>query len=110
MDRACITHEVQAGPRETGKELDWKQVSLEPIATRTSRHEVPGRVRTAVADGLDVIERGGFERERLCAIHTATAAVAHRRLLYSALSFCMSMTRWNPVWALPAGAAWKTVC
>ncbi|MGQ0641934.1 MAG: hypothetical protein ACT4P6_14385 [Gemmatimonadaceae bacterium] len=61
-----------------------------------------------MADRLDVIERGGFEGEGLSAVDAAPAAVPHRRLLYSALSFGMTITCGNPVLALPAGTARET--
>jgi hypothetical protein len=62
-----------------------------------------------VADGLHVVQRCGFESERLCAVDAATAAVAHRRPFYSAFAFGMAGAWRYPVLALPAGTARKAV-
>jgi hypothetical protein len=109
MYRSCITHEVETCPREPCKELHGKQVTFEAIAASAGRDEVPRGVCSTVADGLHVIERGGIESERLSAVDAATAAVAHRRLFYGALSFDVAVASGGqPILTLAAGTAWET--
>lgn len=80
MHVAGVAHEVRAGPREAGEELEWQQVALEAIARSAGRHEVAGIVCPAARCGHDMIERRRALIERHGAIHAALTAVTQRAL------------------------------
>ena len=103
MHSSRVAHEVESCPRKACEEIHGEQVGLEPIAPRTGGDEVPRRVRSTVADGEHVIQRGSIQRERSGAVHTAPTAVAHCGFLYGSFGCDVAM-RWAGWTALRGGA------
>ena len=85
MHGAGVPHEVRARPGMEHEELDGQQVTLHPVAAGAGEHEVAWRVRSAVGQRMDVIERCGVEVEGRGAVHAAAAAVTHGGALHGAL-------------------------
>lgn len=79
--RACITNEVRAGQRILREELVRQHVTLQPVARGTGADEVPGRVCAAARHRVDVVQRRFHRVEPVSAVHTTSAAIAHRRAL-----------------------------
>jgi hypothetical protein len=81
MYRPRVVNEVAARPWMTEKELRRQQVRLEPVARRTRHDDVARRVRAALRERMDMVERGARVVERRGAVHTAAPAVSQRREL-----------------------------
>jgi hypothetical protein len=85
MYGVCMSDEVRPGPRKAVEEFRRQQVSLEPIAAATGKHEVAGVVGAAVRQRMNVVERGEIELQFGGAIYTASAAVSHCGVFYGPL-------------------------
>jgi hypothetical protein len=77
MYGARIQDEVVTGPGVAHEELDRQQLSLQSIATHTSRDDVPERMGASMRQRVNMVESRGRKLERVSAIHAAPAAVAH---------------------------------
>jgi hypothetical protein len=63
------------------EEFNRKELALQPIALGTSGNEVAEGMRTAVRQGVHMVESCSRELERLGAIDAAPAAITHRGAL-----------------------------
>ena len=81
MDCSRITNEVRPGLRVPREELVRQHVTLQSIARGTGADEVSRRVGATAGYRMDVVERRLHRVEPVTAVHTAAAAVAHRRAL-----------------------------
>ena len=56
MDRARVPHEVDAGPGVGSEEIRRQSVALQAVTTIAREDDVAGTVRTAVREGINVVE------------------------------------------------------
>lgn len=85
MNRPSVSHEIRAGPGIGREERVWQEIAFQPIAVSAGEDHVARMVDTAVGEWVNVIQRGCFEVEGRRAVHTASAAIAHRGAFDGAL-------------------------
>ncbi len=77
MHRARVSHEIRAGPGVLCEEVVREGVALQLIAANTGENDVPWMVDATMCEGIDVIERGRLEVQRLGAVDAAATTVTH---------------------------------
>lgn len=77
MHRARIAHEIRPCPGVLGKELVREGIAFQLIAAMAGEDDVARMVDAAVCEGIDVIQRGRLEVQRLGAIDAAATTVTH---------------------------------
>ena len=88
MHGSRVENEIAPGPGMAEEELRREHVGLEPIARRTRGYDVARRVRAALGERMDVVERRARILEWRAAIDTAATAVAHGGELECSLVLC----------------------
>ena len=73
---SALVDEVAASPGVAKKELSGQHVGFQSIARWARRDDVAWRVRSALGERMDVVERGARVLERRGAIDAAASAVA----------------------------------
>jgi len=85
VHRARVAHEVLAGDRIAGEELDREQRALHLVAGLAGRDEVAGEMASAPGERDHVIQGGVLESQARSAVDAAASTISKGRTLDLAL-------------------------